>query len=255
MPERFHFQTNGQRLTALVYPAAKPIGATLLLGHGVSAGQKSRFIVAYAAGLAERGVLVVTYDFPFVEHGRHGPDRDEVLQASCRAAIVAARQCRPKNRLFVGGKSLGGRVASEVVAAGGDEVGDLGGLVVLGYPLHPLGKRGVTRSRHLRDLSVPVLFVQGTRDPFGTPDELRGILQSLPRGSELHVVDGGDHSLFVPRRGPETQEQAEDAIQDEIARWISVVASAPSARPPARPRPIASRVRTQLRFLRRRASV
>lgn len=253
MAERFFFEVEGERLTALAYRPTKPIGSTLLFGHGVRGGQHDRFVTEYAAGLAERGVLVVTYDFPFVEHGRRNPDHDEVLQASCRAAIVAAQQCRPKNRVFVGGKSLGGRVASEVVAAGGEDVADVAGVVVLGYPLHPLGKPKISRARHLGDLGVPILLVQGTRDPFGTPEELRPLFASLPKGSKIHTVDGGDHSFAVGKRGHLTQREVDSGVQDEIAGWLSEIASLPkTAR--ARPRPIASRLGAQLRTLRRTAS-
>jgi predicted alpha/beta-hydrolase family hydrolase len=253
MSERFRFDVDGERLTAIAYPAVKPLGSTLLLGHGASAGQHDRFILDYAAGLAERGVLVVTYDFPFMAHKRSSPDRFEVLEACCRAAIVAARQCRPKNKLFIGGKSLGGRVASEVAAAGGEEADEIAGLVVLGYPLHPIGKPTASRARHLGDLRVPALFVQGTRDAFGTSDELRGVLGALPKGSEIYAVDGGDHSFTVGKQSPLTQDEVHAGIQEEIARWISVVTSAPkaTARASSRPRPVASRVRAQLRTLRR----
>ncbi len=256
MSERFYFDINGERLTALVYTALKPLGSTLLFGPGASVGQHDRFIVDYATGLAERGLLVVTYDFPFMEHRRHKPDRNEVLEACCRAAIAAARECRPKNRLFIGGKSLGGRVASEVAAAGGEAVDDLAGIVLLGYPLHPVGKPVASRTRHLHDLRVPALFVQGTRDVFGTPDELRRALGALPKWSEVHAVDGGDHSFSVPKRGPVTQGEVHAEIQYDIARWISEIASVPKATAgaPARPRSIGSPVRAQLRALRRTAT-
>lgn len=255
MSERFHFDVGGERLTSFVYAPVKPLGSTLLLGHGASTGQKDPFMVDFAHGLAERGVLVVTYEFPFMAHARRSPDHHDVLEACCRAAIVGAQQCRPKNRLFIGGKSLGGRVASDVVAAGGDEVADLAGIVVLGYPLHPVGKPAASRGRNLRDLQVPMLVVQGTRDVFGTPDELRRVVGTLPRGSEIHLVDGGDHSFAVSRRSPQTQREVNGGIQDEIARWISETASASKAAvsAPLRPRPIASRVRAQLRMLRRSA--
>jgi predicted alpha/beta-hydrolase family hydrolase len=113
MVERFRFDVDGEKLTALVYAASKPIGSTLLLGHGASGGQRGPFMVDYATALAKRGVLVMTYDFPFMEHRREKPDPNEALQACCRAAIAAAWQCRPKNRLFVGGKSLGARIAPD----------------------------------------------------------------------------------------------------------------------------------------------
>lgn len=253
MSERFHFDVDGERLTAFVYAAKKPIGATLLLAHGGSGGQKDRFVVDYANGLAERGVLVVTFDFPFMEHGRRSPDPDDVLQDAYRGAVVAARQCRPKNRLFIGGKSLGGRVAAEVAADGGEEVAGIAGVVILGYPLHPIGKSTASRAQHLRDLDEPVLIVQGTRDAFGTPDELRRVVAALPEGSELRAVDGGDHSFMVPRRGPHTQESTEAEIQDEIARWMTEICEThEAASRPAPPR-IATHARAQLRSLRRAA--
>ena len=217
MPERFQFDVDGERLTALVYPATKPLGLTLLLGHGASAGQRDGFIVEYATGLAKRGVLVVTYDFPFAEHNRHRPDRTEVLDACCRAAVVAAQQCRPKNRLVIGGKSLGGRIACDVAAASGDETSDLAGLVLLGYPLHAVGKSETPRWGNLRDVRVPTLLVQGTRDVFGTAEELLPVLAALPKGSQIHAVEGGDHSFSVSTRGKQTQEQAHGAIQDRRA--------------------------------------
>jgi predicted alpha/beta-hydrolase family hydrolase len=256
MSRHFRFDVDGEQLTAQMYPAVKPIGATLLLGHGASAGQRDHFIVDYATSLAERGVLVVTYDFPFIEHGRRTPDRNEVLEECCRAAIVAARQCRPKNRLFIGGKSLGGRVASEVAAEGGAEAEDIAGLVLLGYPLHAIGKSGTSRSRHLRELSMPVFFAQGTRDVFGTPAELEPLVRALPKRSQLHVVEGGDHSFAIPARARRGQAAVHAEIQDDIVQWMSLVMIAPSAREraAARPRPVASRVRTQLRALRRPAS-
>ena len=261
MTERFHFEVDGEELTAVVYAATKPIGATLLLGPGASGGQRDRFIVDYATALAERGVLVVTYDFPFSAHGRRAPDPNEVLEECCRAAIVAAGQCRPKNRLFVGGKSLGGRVASEVVAAGGEEVDGVVGVVVLGYPLHAIGKPEAARTRHLPDLRVPALIVQGTRDAFGTADELRSVLDGLPEGSEIHAVDGGDHSFAVGRHG-RSQGDVDASIHDEIARWISATASAPrrsagAGRSSSRPSgagQAASHLRRQLRAMRRQAS-
>lgn len=255
MPERFHFDAEGERLTALHYQATKPLGFTLLLGPGASAGQHADFVVDYATGLARRGVLVVTYDFPFTEHGRRSPDRSEVLDLCCRAAIVAARECRPKNRLFIGGKSLGGRVACDVAATGGAEVDELAGLVLLGFPLHAIGRPETPRWGLMRELRVPALIVQGMRDVFGTPEELRPVLATLAKGSKIHAVEGGDHSFSVPARAKQTQGQTHAAIQDEIARWMSAVALAPSASPaPAKRRPIASRLGAQLKALHRGAS-
>lgn len=241
MTQRFHFNADGEELTAHVYPAAKPLGFSLLLGHGTRAGQHDNFIVDYATGIAERGVLVVTYDFPFAEHGRRNHDRPDVLEECCRAAIVAARQCRPKNRLFVGGKSLSGRVACSVAATGGEEVSDLAGVVVLGYPLHAIGEPDAPRWGRLRAVRVPVLIVQGSRDVFGTPDELLPALADLPSGSRIHGVEGGDHSFTVPTRQGQPQQEVHAGIQDEIVRWMSEITAERELAP--RARPVASRAR------------
>jgi predicted alpha/beta-hydrolase family hydrolase len=122
-----------------------------------------------------------------------------------------------RNRLAIGGKSMGGRIASQVAAAG---VGDLAGLVFLGYPLHPPGKPEKLRSEHLSLIQSPMLFIQGSRDAFGTADELRPIVKKLSGVATLHVVEGGDHSLKVPRSAGVAQEQVYEAVQDEIARWL-----------------------------------
>jgi predicted alpha/beta-hydrolase family hydrolase len=252
MTERFRFDVDGERLTAFAYRPVKPIGATLLLGHGASAGQRGQFVTRYASGLAERGVLVVTYDFPFMAHAQRRPDSDEVLQAVCRAAIVAARQCRPKNQLFIGGKSLGGRVAAEVVVSGGAEADDVDGLVLLGYPLHPIGRPAPSRARALAALRKPVLFVQGTRDVFGTAAELGSIAAQLPSGTEVHAVLGGDHSLIVARDA-RNEGDVDAEIQDDIARFMASLAEKAAARPLPIARRASSRVRAQLRALRRSA--
>jgi predicted alpha/beta-hydrolase family hydrolase len=259
MTERFRFEVDGERLDALVYRPLKPIGATLLLGHGASSGQDGQFMRTYAADLAERGLLVVTYDFPFMARGRRRPDPDEVLQATCRAAIAAARQCRAKNRLFVGGKSLGGRVAAEVVAAGDEEVADVAGVVLLGFPLHPIGRRAPSRSHLLRSLAKPVLFVQGTRDVFGTADELRPIAERLPSGSEIHAVEGGDHSFVVTHNGSKRASRTDGAVEaeidDEIVRFVERLApTSPEARPLPFAKRVSTRVRSRLRALRHGAS-
>src|SRR5947208_11647194 len=121
------------------------------------------------------------------------------------------------DRLTIGGKSMGGRIASQVAAAG---IGELAGLVFLGYPLHPPGRAERLRAAHLPDINAPMLFVQGSRDAFGTPDELRPILTRLQAPAALHVIEGGDHSFKVPKRSGVAQGDAHRAILDHIADWL-----------------------------------
>ncbi|HVF88947.1 MAG TPA: alpha/beta family hydrolase [Blastocatellia bacterium] len=227
MKDAFSIRVDQERsVTGVAYVASgrERQRATLLLGHGAGAGQSSEFMVSFAEGLAARGVDVVTYNFLYTEQGRRAPDRGDKLEACLRAAIDAARGRKPlaANRLFIGGKSLGGRIASQ--AARG--VDDLSGLVFLGYPLHPPGKPDRLRADHLPAVRKPMLFVQGSRDPFGGPDELLPIASALEPPADLYVVEGGDHSFKVPKGARLSQDEVFARAQDAIARWLKEVPGA-----------------------------
>jgi predicted alpha/beta-hydrolase family hydrolase len=220
MEDRLRIKINEQdSVTALLYYANRKTraGITLLLGHGAGANQTSRFMLSFAEGLAARGIDVATFNFLYTEQGRRAPDRNDKLESCYRAAIAAVKVDGKlkSNRLTIGGKSMGGRIASQVAAGG---VEGLAGLVFLGYPLHPPGKPEKLRSEHLPKIGKPMLFVQGARDPFGTPDELRPIIKKLK--SRLYAVEGGDHSFTVAKSWPVSQEQIYEAAQNEIARWL-----------------------------------
>lgn len=208
-------------MTALVYSPPEPSrrAATLILAHGAGAPQSSAFMVDFARGLARRGCQAVTFNFPYTEQGRRLPDRAPTLEACFRDVIAAirARADLGTGPLVIGGKSMGGRIASHLAAQG---LADLAGLVALGYPLHPPGRPEQLRAEHLARIRQPMLIVQGSRDAFGTPEELRPALAPLGATATLHVVEGGDHSFKVPKRGPITQEEVFERVQDEIARWI-----------------------------------
>ena len=216
-PQSLRVAVDAGTVAALRYPAAAP-GLTLVLGHGAGAPQTSDFMVAFARAFARRGLTTVTFNFPYMEARRRMPDRAPVLEAAFRAVIEAVR-ARPDwggDRLVIGGKSMGGRMASHVAAAGLD---GLAGCVFLGYPLHPPGKPEQLRAAHLGRIREPMLFVQGALDTFGTPEELAPILAPLGPTVRLHVVAGGDHSFKVPRRGPVPQEEVFAGVQDEVAGW------------------------------------
>lgn len=205
--------------SALAYPATTPVyaDATFVIAHGAGAGQESAFITAFARGLCGHGVDVLTFNFLYTEQRRRVPDRPEKLEACYRAVIAAARHHFGRADVFIGGKSMGGRIATHLAAA--DDAGALGiqGVVALGYPLHPPGKPQQLRAEHLPRIKVPMLIVQGERDPFGTPDELRPILRALTTPVTLHVVEGGDHSLAPSRKAAaSTYEQ----LQRFIAEWM-----------------------------------
>jgi len=203
-------------MTLALYPAEASAGA-LVLAHGAGAGQASRFMVAAATGLARRGVSAATFDFPYMSSGRRVPDRAEVLERAWRDAVDAARGAFPGLPLFIGGKSMGGRIASHIAAQGCD---GLAGLVFLGYPLHPPGRPGQRRDAHLPSIAEPMLFVQGTRDGFGTADEIRALLAQLPRAA-LHEVAGGDHSFKVAGRGAPGADAVLAQVLDAVASWMT----------------------------------
>ena len=210
----------GQTVSAIIYAAAKreQAGITLILGHGAGAGQTSGFMVGFATALAARGIETVTFNFPYMEQGRRLPDSKEKLEACYRAVIEAvARRRRGGGKLAIGGKSMGGRIATQVAAGGAP---DVAGLVLLGYPLHPPGKKDQLRAQHLSQIKAPMLFVQGARDAFGTPDELRPIIGKLKVPAELYEVAGGDHSFKVLKRAGVTQEETYKAVQDRIDHWL-----------------------------------
>ncbi|HXX68403.1 MAG TPA: alpha/beta fold hydrolase, partial [Polyangiaceae bacterium] len=207
---RFSFDVLGSTTSALSYPAsaerrATLPRATLLLAHGAGAPQTHPWMVRIAHAVSARGLDVVTFNFLYAQASRRAPDRNDVLEATFRAAIAAVRTQGEvvASRLFIGGKSMGGRIATQVAAAGGAGALDVAGLVLLGYPLHPPGKPGQRRASHLPNVRAPMLFVQGSRDAFGTPAELGPIVADLGPRTRLFVVEGGDHSLATSKRtGP-----------------------------------------------------
>jgi uncharacterized protein len=215
----------GAVTTALVYPSAGPgIGATLILGHGAGAGQHSPFMIDTSQALSSLGLDVVTFNFPYTEQKRKIPDRAPVLESSYRATVDVVRRELPTahQHLFIGGKSMGGRIATQIAAA--DAALPVAGLVLLGYPLHPPGRPLQRRDKHLSAIGRPMLFVQGARDAFGTPAELTPILETLEPAPALHQVPQGDHSLKLPRKDPAAQTAAYTAVQRAIAAWVRALA-------------------------------
>jgi predicted alpha/beta-hydrolase family hydrolase len=209
----------GLTVSSRTYPSADQSKATLILAHGAGAGQLHPFMVGYANALAALGVDVVTFNFPYMDAKRRVPDAAAVLENCYRTVIGAVRRdvASAGRALFIGGKSMGGRIASQVAAGG---ISDLAGLVFLGYPLHPPGRPDRLRAAHLSDVKAPMLFVQGSRDAFGTPNELRPIAAPLHPPAEIYVVENGDHSFKVPRRSGVPQGDVHRAIQDHVAAWL-----------------------------------
>jgi len=224
----------GTAVTALRFEAGLPPIATLVLAHGAGASQASEFMTGFAGALAARGLDVVTFNFPFTERSKKLPDPQPVLESCFRAVLghVAGDPVLGRGPLFIGGKSLGGRIASHLAASRDvDESGSgtwwdrLRGLVFLGYPLHPPGKAQQVRVSHLARIDHPMLFVQGSKDAFGTPAELRVFLDVLPAPCTLHAVEGGDHSFAVPKRSGVQASEILRATADAIVAWTRLQAA------------------------------
>ena len=230
MPERFIFEiAPSDAISALVYTApADAAEVSLILGHGAGAGQNSAFMVKFAGALAERGIETITFNFAYTEAGRRVPDRNDRLEAAWRRMIAAYRSGEfgaHARRLAIGGKSMGGRIASQVAATEGESNGEgIAGLVFLGYPLHPPGRPDKLRSAHLPQIRAPMLFVQGSRDTFGTPQELRPILKTLNAPVEFTVIEDGDHSFKVRKTAPLSQAAVFDFMLDTVERWLRALA-------------------------------
>jgi predicted alpha/beta-hydrolase family hydrolase len=223
----FSVKVGRGKVTAIAYPtkasSAKALG-TFLFAHGAGAGQRHPYITGTAERLRTRGLSVVTFDFPYTESGKKLPDKNDALEecfgavfAAVKAKIVSSKQSSSP-LLVTGGKSMGGRIASQVAAEGAI---DPAALIFLGYPLHPPGKPTQRRDKHLPDVRAPMLFVQGTRDPFGTPAEIRRLLPNLAKGSRVHTVEGGDHSHGVPKRGDVAPDAVLATIADAIVDWVN----------------------------------
>lgn len=179
---------------------------TIVLAHGAGAGQAHPWMQRVVRAFEQAGLRVVTFNFPYMDAGRSVPDKAPVLEAHF-AAVWKEAAAGTEGPLFAAGKSMGGRIASQVAAKGGFDPAPAG-LIFFGYPLHPPNQPAKRRDAHLSAIGVPMLFLQGTRDPFGTPDEMRALSAGFPLAT-LHVIDGGDHSLAVKRKdGADSLERA-----------------------------------------------
>ena len=184
---------------------------TLVLAHGAGAGMRSPFMEAFAEGLAARGIAVCRFDFPYMREmtasGRRRPPDPEPALRQCWTEVIGRLQDRP---LIIGGKSLGGRIASLIADGSG-----AAGLVCLGYPFHPPGRTDRTRTAHLAGLRTPTLICQGTRDPFGSFTEVGGF--ELSAAVAIHWLEDGDHNLKPRRKSGRTAEANWNEAMDRIA--------------------------------------
>ena len=191
---------------------------TVVLAHGAGAPMDSDFMRYAARGIAAAGMHVIRFNFPYMEAGKKAPDRQPILEGTFSALAGWARTERPSQTLVLGGKSLGGRIASHVAGSTSAD-----GLLFHGYPLHPPGRPDRVRDAHLRSIEVPMLFVEGTRDPFCPLDTLAKVRKRIPHSS-LAVIEDGDHSFKVRKSSGRSTTDAWDEVVSASVAWLKELA-------------------------------
>jgi predicted alpha/beta-hydrolase family hydrolase len=200
-------------VSALLDAATDQPGLLVIYAPGAGSSLRDPFGAYLASRLVEAGVSLLRFQFPYTEAGRRLPDRNPVLEATWQAAIEKARGLSP--RLVAGGRSMGGRIASQVVAQGTDVTG----LALFAYPLHPPGRPEQARDQHVSSITVPTLFVSGTRDAFGSPDELRAAVARMPNAS-LSLLEGADHGFNIAKATGRTRTDIWDEAGEELLAFL-----------------------------------
>ena len=216
--ERTFEVPGGQVTSLLVRPAGARVG--LVLAHGAGAGMRHPFLTALSVRLASFGVATFRYQFPYMEAGGGRPDAPAVATATVRAAVAQAAREMEGLPLVAGGKSFGGRMTS--TAAAEAPLPGVRGLAFVGFPLHPPGQPGTGRAEHLARVTVPMLFLQGTRDEFAELPLLEPVVAGLGSRATLHVVEGANHAFAVPKKSG----RGLSDVLDELARALSDWAAA-----------------------------
>jgi predicted alpha/beta-hydrolase family hydrolase len=195
--------------------------ACFVFAHGAGAGMTHPFMETFAAGLGERGVATLRYQFPYMEKGSRRPDPPAIAQATVRAAVAeAGRRCAGLS-LIAGGKSFGGRMTSQAQANA--PLPGVDALAFAGFPLHPAGKPSSDRAKHLAEVHLPMLFLQGSRDNLAELKLLEPVVKSLGPSASLHVVEAADHSFHVPARSGRNDREVMNEILDTFVAWVSLV--------------------------------
>src|SRR6478752_6186725 len=221
-PQHLKLQIDGADTVSALLIQPPSAQACFVFAHGAGAGMTHEFMEQAASSLCERGIATLRYQFPYMEKGSRRPDTPAVAHAAVRAAVAeAARRC-PGLVLFAGGKSFGGRMTSQAQAAA--PLLGVRGLAFLGFPLHPAGKPSSDRAKHLADVKVPMLFLQGTRDSLAELKLLEPVVKSLGSLATLHSVKEADHSFHVLVRSGRNDRDVLDEVLDTFVAWVDEIA-------------------------------
>jgi predicted alpha/beta-hydrolase family hydrolase len=208
------------RVSGLLTMPAEP-QACYVFAHGAGAGMTHPFMEQVAQGLAERGVATLRYQFAYMERGSKRPDTPQVAHAVVRAAVAHGAQLVPGVPMFAGGKSFGGRMTSQAQAL--SPMTNLRGLVFFGFPLHPAGKPSDERGKHLFDVTIPMLFLQGTRDTLAEERLIKPLVKKLGDRATLELLPDADHSFHVPARSGRTDKEVMSIALDALASWRAAI--------------------------------
>ena len=225
--EQLRFVVEGAGEVSALLARSKDARWLLLLAHGAGAGMTHPFMEKLSAVLAALGVATFRYQFPYMEQRRRVPDAPAVLTATVVAAARAAKQAAPDLPLLAGGKSMGGRMTSQ--AAAQHPLDGVQGLVFFGFPLHPPNRPGTKRADHLEKVTIPMLFLQGTRDTLADLKLLRPICTKLGAQATLHIIETADHSFHVLKSSGRTAGDVLDELAETTVTWARGLSNSDAA--------------------------
>ena len=216
--EKIGIDAGATRVSALLLVPPRA-AACFVFAHGAGAGMAHPFMAAVSSGLAERAIATLRYQFPYMEKRTKRPDPPKIAHAAVRAAVAQARRQLPELPLIAGGKSFGGRMTSQ--AQGLAPLDGVVGLAFFGFPLHPAGKPSRERAAHLADVTIPMLFLQGTRDALADLAELKPVCEGLGHRATLKLFADADHSFHVPARTGRKDAEVLGEALDAFADWAN----------------------------------
>lgn len=219
-PRSVTIQLDGADTTSGLWLAPSDARAVYVFAHGAGAGMAHKSMAAIAEGLAERGIGTLRYNFLYMERGSKRPDAPALAHAAVRAAVDEAARLAPNLPLFAGGKSFGGRMTSQAQALA--PLPRVRGLIFFAFPLHPAGKPSIERAKHLGDVQIPMLFLQGENDALAELDLLKPVVKKLGARAKLHVTPHADHSFHVPAKSGRKDGEVLTEILDAAAAWMAV---------------------------------
>jgi predicted alpha/beta-hydrolase family hydrolase len=221
-PQQLKLRVDGADEVSALLLRPPQAGACFVFAHGAGAGMSHEFMERVATGLGDRGIATLRYQFPYMENGSRRPDPPAIAHAAVRAAVAEAARCCAGLTLIAGGKSFGGRMTSQAQASA--PLAGVRGLAFLGFPLHPAGKPSEARAKHLGDVDIPMLFVQGTRDKLAELPLIEPVVKRLGLSASLHRVAEADHAFHVLARSGRNDREVMGEIIDTLAAWIAATA-------------------------------